>query len=98
MVFRSVCIFVLLSLHAFSQRDLSAKKNAKHANDSIAKQKDLGDVFKGKFFEPFFGKPDKIAKQKGKVYKALLPGVGYTQATQFYGGISLAASFYTDHP
>ncbi len=101
---RIIIIFLLFSLSAFSQADTlsdnipDSVRAALQANDSIKKQKDIGDLFKGKFFHPFFGKPDTVAKQKGKLYKAILPALGYTPATQFFGGISLTGSFYSDDP
>src|SRR4051812_40473720 len=99
---RLTCIFFLLSLNVFSQQDKPDKleedsiHSAAQANDSIRQQKDLGDIFTGKIFHPFFGKPDSIARQQGKLYKAILPSIGYSPETQFFFGISLAASFYTD--
>src|SRR5690348_15296406 len=101
MRYRVLCIFLLFSLKVLSQKlnEPDSIRIARQANDSLNNgQKDIGDFFKGKFFHPFFGKPDTVAKQKGKIYKALLPGIGYSQATQFFGGLSLAASFYTGHP
>lgn len=103
MSFRIISIFLLFSLNSFSQQD-TLKNNktdsvraATQANDSIARKIDLGDL-NGKFFYTLFGKPDTIARQQNKFYKAFLPYIGYTQATHFIIGIGLEASYYTDNP
>ncbi|MBK5285510.1 MAG: hypothetical protein JJE25_08895 [Bacteroidia bacterium] len=103
MSFRISCIFLLYSLNAFSQHDTLNNKTdsvraATQANDSITNdERDLGDI-QGKFFHTLFGKPDTIARQEKKLYKALLPYIGFTQATSFIAGIGLEASYYTDNP
>ncbi len=99
---RALCIFLLFSIHAFSQPKNVAERDsiraAVEANDSISRQKDISDILKGKFFHAFFGEPDTNAKQQGKLYKSILPNIGYSPATQFIFGVSIAASFYTDKP
>jgi len=72
---------------------------AKISNDSLNYgQKDIADVLDAGIFHPFFGKPDTIAKRKGKLYKAILPGIGYSLTTEFVATVDVIASFYTDNP
>ncbi len=74
-------------------------RRAKKANDSLNNgQKDIGNVLTGGIFYPFFGKPDSIARQKDKLYKSVLPNIGYSPTTGLIGTVSAAASFYMDNP
>ena len=88
-----VIMFLLISIHSFSQRDSSQIISKR--KDSIIVEKDLKDVFSRK---KNTAKNDSLSEKskKQRYFLTVLPAAGYTLQTGFAGLISANIGYYTD--
>ncbi len=100
-----ICIFVFICSYAQAQigsrKKVLGKTDTLIQNDTlrkakIEKQKDVTDIINKGVFKIFFGKPDTVLKQKGKLYTSLLPAAGYSLHTKWAVSVGANGAFYTD--
>ena len=100
-------LFILLAgtLCAYAGTDVTSptvktvKKDTLHlsVNDSLARQKDVNDLFAVWFHQPRSYEKDTSSKRAHKLFVSLIPGIGYAEANGFYVTAEVIGAFYTSN-
>jgi len=86
--------FILLNINAFAGQTDTTDSAAAIKKNNPSRQRDIFNVLKT-LFKKSIASSDTVGKEKGKLYVAALPGVGYSLSTAYAVTIGANAGIYT---